>query len=258
MLADERRQRILKLIETQGSVSVDKLAQRFDVSEMTIRRDLRILQKNGFLKRVHGGATSNRGRSYEPPFLLRAREHMQAKAQIGRYAAQMISDGDSVALDVGTTTLDIARHLKDKQNLTVITPSLHIANVLAGHPGIRLILPGGVLRPDELSLVGRLAERALENFYVDKLFLGMGGVDLDAGLTEFNIEDAQVKQALIQRAKECILVADGSKFGSIAFAAVAPLSAVHKIVTDDSADPEICRRMEEELDIEIIQVETEE
>jgi DeoR/GlpR family transcriptional regulator of sugar metabolism len=250
MLARERRNRILELIDEEGSVAVDELALRFDVSEMTIRRDLRLLQKNGFLRRVHGGATSNRGRSYEPPFLLRATEHNDAKAAIGKKAADLVQDGDSIALDVGTTTLELARHLEDRQNLTVITPSLHIANLLANHPGIRLILPGGVVRPGELSMVGRLTEDALEGFFIDKLFLGIGGIDLEAGLTEFNVDDSQVKQALIRRAKECIVLTDSSKFGNIAFAAVAPLDAVHTIITDDQIDPEICASLEE-MDVEV-------
>lgn len=253
MLATERRNRILELIDEEGSVAVDELAHRFDVSEMTIRRDLRLLQKSGFLRRVHGGATSNRGRSYEPPYLLRATEHNQAKSHIGRRAAALVQDGDSIALDVGTTTLELARHLADRQNLTVITPSLHIATLLANHPGLRLILPGGIVRPGELSMIGSLTESALEGFYVDKLFLGIGGIDVEEGLTEFNVDDSHVKQALIRRAKECIVLTDSSKFGNIAFAAVAPLSAVHTIITDDQLDPEICATLEE-MDIQVFMV----
>lgn len=251
MFPEERRHRILELIETAGSVSVEELAQQFQVSEMTIRRDLRILESDGLLRRVHGGATSSRGRSYEPPFLLRAREHADAKARIGAIAATLIQDGDSIALDVGTTTLEIARHLKNRKNLTVITPSLHIANILAGQPAIRLILTGGILRPGELSMVGHLAERAFQEFYVDHLFLGIGGISLEAGLTEFNLEDAQVKKAMLGSAKECTVVADASKLGNIAFASVAPLSAIRRLITDSSADPEFVARLRER-NIEVI------
>lgn len=251
MLAEERRQRTLELIEKEGSVAVDELASRFDVSEMTIRRDLRTLQRRGFIRRVRGGATTNRGRSFEPPFLLRATEEAAAKAAIGRKAADLVDDGDSVALDVGTTTLEIARSLEAKQNLTVITPSLYIANQLSSHPSIRLILPGGIVRPGELSMVGNLAEEALQEFYFDKVFLGIGGLDVEAGLTEFNVEDAGVKKALIRSAKECIVVTDSSKLGQVAFSVVAPLSAVHKIVTDDALDQEYQSRLEA-LNIEVI------
>jgi DeoR/GlpR family transcriptional regulator of sugar metabolism len=251
MLADERRRRIVQLVETEGSVAVDDLAHRFDVSEMTIRRDLRALENRGLIKRVHGGATNARGRSYEPPFLLRKTEHADAKAAIGQQAAEMVEDGDSVALDVGTTTLEVARHLEDKQNLTVITPSLHIANVLASYPSLRLILAGGILRPGELSLAGPLTEHAFQQFYVDKLFLGIGGISFEAGLTEFNLEDAQTKRAVLQCAKECIVVADASKFGQIAFAAVAPLNVVHRIVTDSRLDSRLVERLRE-MDIEVV------
>ncbi len=251
MLPEERRRRILELIETAGSVSVEELAQQFQVSEMTIRRDLRILEGDGLLRRVHGGATSSRGRSYEPPFLLRSRKYADAKARIGAIAASLIQDGDSIVLDVGTTTLEIARHLKNRRNLTVITPSLHIANILAGHPAIRLILTGGILRPGELSMVGHLAERSFQEFYVDHLFLGIGGISLEAGLTEFNLEDAWVKKAMLGSAKECTVVADASKLGNIAFASVAPLSAIHRLITDSSADPEFVARLRER-NIEVI------
>lgn len=251
MLAEERRRRILEIVESEGSVSVEALAQRFRVSEMTIRRDLRLLEQNGLLRRVHGGATSSRGRSYEPPFLLRIRERAEAKARIGAAAANLVRDGDSIALDVGTTTLEIARCLGNRKNLTVITPSLHIANALSNLSTIRLIVTGGILRPVELSLVGHLAERAFQEFFVDKLFLGIGGISLEAGLTEFNLEDAQVKKAMLKSAKECIVVADASKLGNIAFASVAPLSSVHKLITDTSADPEFVARLRE-IGIEVI------
>ncbi len=251
MLSKERHQQILQLIESQGSVRVTDLCQRFAVSDMTIRRDLAELERAGLIRRVYGGAVSARGRSYEPPFLTRSGEYQAEKERIGQAAAALVHDGDSLALDVGTTTLEVARHLKGKHNLTIVTNSLHIANVLANQPGIRLILTGGILRPGELSLVGHLAEHAFQNFYVDKLFLGIGGINFETGLTEFNLEDALVKRAMLKIAKERIVVADASKFGQVAFASVAPLSAIHKIVTDTSIDPNDVRRLQE-MNIEVI------
>lgn len=251
MFTEERHQLILQLIESQGSVRVAELCKHFAVSDMTIRRDLAELERIGLIRRVYGGAISARGRSYEPPFLARSREHQAEKKRIGQAAAALVHDGDSLTLDVGTTTLEVARHLKEKHNLTIITSSLHIANILANQPGIRLVLSGGILRSGELSLIGHLAERTFREFYVDKLFLGIGGISFEAGLTEFNLEDAQVKKAMLASAKECIVVADASKFGNIAFASVAPLSAVHKIVTDTNVDPAIVSRLQE-MNIEVI------
>lgn len=220
-------------------MTVNELVAQLGVSEMTVRRDLDELERQGFLRRVHGGAVSARGRSYEPPFLTRSLVHKEEKVRIAAAAAARVHHGDSIALDVGTTTLEIAYQLAGKRDLTVITPSLRIAMVLAEQPGIRLILTGGILRHGELSLVGHLAEEAFRQFFADKLFLGIGGIDLEAGLTEFNLEDALVKKVMLRRAKEIIVVADASKFGRVAFASVAPLDVVHTLITDSSVPPSI-------------------
>ncbi|PWH14741.1 MAG: DeoR/GlpR transcriptional regulator [Anaerolineae bacterium] len=250
-LSEERHQIILETLEARGSVTVNEMVERFGVSEMTIRRDLDALERRGLLRRVHGGAVLDRGRSYEPPFVARSVENLAAKQQIARAAVALIENGDSIILDVGTTTLEIARQLVDKQNLTVITPCLQIATLLAENPNIRLILTGGIVRPTELSMVGHLAERALRDFYVDKLFLGAAGVDLEAGLTEYNLEDTLVKQVMIKNAKRVILVADSSKFGRIAFTAIAPINVINTLITDHSLDPDWVKRLEK-LDIEVI------
>jgi len=251
MLSNERHQRIAELLEKNGSVTVADLVKSFDVSEMTIRRDFDVLEAQGVLRRVHGGAISDRGRSYEPPFISRSVKHLTEKQRIGLAAAELISNGESITLDVGTTTLEIAKNLKEKQDLTVITPSLHIASELIDHHGIRLILTGGFLRHGELSMVGYLAERVFTEFYVDKLFLGAGGVDIKAGITEFNIEDTLVKKAMVKSAKDVILVVDSNKFNSIALGAIVPLNEVHTIVTDDKLDPEI-RKQLEDMDLKLI------
>lgn len=253
MLSHERHKAILQLLETQNAVSVSDLVARFGVSEMTVRRDLDALEKQGLLQRVHGGAIPARSRGYEPPFLSRSLEHREEKLRIARKAAAYVNDGDSLALDVGTTTLEVAQAIKDKRNLTVITPSFRIAGLLTENPYSRVILTGGVLRPGELSLVGRMAEDAFRHFFVDKLFLGVGGIDLEAGLTEYNIEDALVKQAMIRSAREVIVVADASKFERVVFAAVAPLEKVTRIITDDSLAPDIVSALQER-EIEVVLV----
>jgi DeoR/GlpR family transcriptional regulator of sugar metabolism len=246
MLLEERHQSILHLLDTQGTVSVVELVARFDVSEMTIRRDLDLLERRGYLRRVHGGAITDRGRSFEPSFLARSTVNQDLKERIGKAAAGLVNPGDSLILDVGTTTLEIARHLVNKNELTIITPCFQIANVLAGNSNIRLILAGGILRPKELSMYGPLAERAFNDYFVDKLFLGASGVDFTAGLTEFNLEDTLVKHAMLRSAKHVILTVDSSKFNRVAFTSIAPLSIVHTIVTDTNLEPEVAVQLKKE------------
>jgi DeoR/GlpR family transcriptional regulator of sugar metabolism len=242
---ENRRTLILKEIDARGSVSVADLASRLLVSDMTIRRDLNDLEREGIIRRTHGGAVSARGRSYEPPLILRSEDNQESKQIIGQAAARLVADGDSIALDVGSTTLEVARNLAGKHNLTVITPSLHIANVLLSQPDINLILPGGFVRAGEASLIGDLTKYTFQNLFVDRLFLGVGAIDAQAGLTEYNWDDAQVKQAMIRCAKEVILVADASKFDRVAFAAVAPLNVIHHLITDQSPPPALTNALKE-------------
>jgi DeoR/GlpR family transcriptional regulator of sugar metabolism len=251
MVPAERRKQILELIEKRNSISVAELCQLLDVSDMTIRRDLHILSNRGLLERVHGGALSRRGRSYEPPYHYRATNHVIEKEIIGRCAAGLIHEGDSIALDVGTTTLELAKALVNTANLTIVTASLPIANVLSEAPNIRLVLTGGIVRNQELSLIGHIAEQTYQQFHVDKAFVGVGGLHPEAGLTEYNLEDALVKKAMIANAEQVIVVADSSKLGETCFASIGPLSVVDTLVTDANAPPEIIDFLRAR-DIEII------
>lgn len=251
MIPAERRKRILELIETKNSMTVTELCELFDVSEMTIRRDLRFLDREGLLQRVHGGAILHRGRSYEPTFPSRRNQNARQKEAIGRKAAALVNEGDSLALDVGTTTLEVARALVGVKNLTIITSSLPIANVLANAPGIRLILSGGIVREFELSMIGHVAARTFRDFRVDKAFIGIGGLDLQNGLTEYSLEDALVKQVIIDHAEQVIITADSSKLGQTCFAAVAPLSSIEVLITDTAAPPEFVEELQRK-DIDVI------
>lgn len=233
-----RRQRTLELLAQHGEVSVADLSRDAGVSEMTVRRDLETLEREGLLKRVHGGAISGASRGYEPPFSLRAGQGSDAKTAIGRLAASLIDEGETVALDVGTTTLEAARALQQATGITVLTPSLRAAETLSLNPDIRLIVTGGIARPGELSLVGDLAERAFGDLFCDTVLLGAGGVDVVAGVTEFNLEDTRVKRAALASARRCVILADASKLGQIALAAVCPLERVDVLVTDRSASEE--------------------
>jgi len=236
---DQRQKYIIEQIEQAGSVNVVELAETLQVSEMTIRRDLNELEKIGIIRRVHGGAVSARGRSFEPPLALRSTENSNIKNILGNYASGMVVEGDSIALDVGSTIFEVAKSLSETKNITVVTPSIPIASLFFDRSDIRLIMPGGVVRPGEKSMVGGLARRNLEILFVDRLFLGVGAVDAAAGLTEYNMDDASVKQTMIKNAKEVIVVADSSKFQKIAFSFVAAFDVIHHFITNDEPPKEI-------------------
>jgi len=229
---DLRHKYIIESIEKDGSVSVVDMALNLDVSEMTIRRDLNELERVGLIRRVHGGAISARGRSYEPPLAVRSNENRAIKDRLGRYAASLVAEGDSIALDIGSTVHSVAIHLKETRNITVVTPSLSIAGLFLDRADVRLILPGGVVRPGETSMVGDLAHRNLRVLFVDRLFLGAGAIDSKAELTEYNMDDALIKQTMIRNAKEVTLVLDSSKFEKVAFAHVAPLDVLKQLITN--------------------------
>lgn len=235
----ERRKIIVDLIEKHNSLSVGELCERFDVSDMTIRRDLKILNNEGLIERVHGGAVARRGRSYEPPYRIRESENKEYKNAIAREAAKLVVEGDSLALDVGTTTLSLAKNLVEVPNLTVITSSLYIANILSETPNMRLIVTGGILRENEKSMVGHIAERTFSDFHVDKAFIGIAGVNRENGLTEYNLEDAMVKKAILANSEINIFLVDSTKLGRTVFSQVAPLSVADIIVTDWNASKSI-------------------
>jgi DeoR/GlpR family transcriptional regulator of sugar metabolism len=194
---------------------------------------------------VHGGAISVRGASYEPPFSARESQLSPEKRRIALKAVELITDGESIILDVGTTTLEIARALKGKRNLTVLVTNLRAALELANQPAIQVIVVGGKLRSSELSMVGHLTEQTLRSFQVDKAFIGVGGITLEHGLTEFNFDEAGTKRAMFECARERIVVADHTKFGKVMFTRVAPLSEVDLIVTNHEIDEGARRELEE-------------
>lgn len=239
-----RQRAIISAVEAQGTVRVSELAKQLQVTEMTIRRDLSELEGKGLVKRIHGGGISARGRFYEPTLTLRNTVHIEEKQRVARSAAALVREGDFIALDVGSTTYEVARCLTSRRNLTIITPSLLIATLFVNQPDLRLILPGGIVRPGETSMIGELSHRAFEIFHVDSLFLGVGGIDARAGLTEYNWDDAQVKQAMLKTAKQTIAVADASKFDHIAMVKIAPLDVLDILVTDQPPPPSMAEALE--------------
>lgn len=243
----ERQKEILNSLKANSTVSVADLGSRLGVSEMTIRRDLHELDREGLLRRVHGGAILGAGRSLEPPYKTRAAENIDQKRAIAQKAATYVVDGDSIALDIGTTIMEMIVPLKDRLDLSVVTASLPIATAIMenfrSNSGLRLILTGGIVRPGELSLIGNLSQNTYKELHVDKAFIGVGAISLEEGFTEYNLDDTYVKKALTSSAGQVIVLADGSKFGRSSFASIGPLSMASVIITDPSAPVELVEQI---------------
>jgi Transcriptional regulators of sugar metabolism len=236
MNADERRQHILEAVALDGRASIAALAQTLDVSEMTIRRDLADLEAAGAIARVHGGAVIPSGSSHEPPFAARVRINAAAKAAIASEVSSLIEDNSTVFLDGGSTGLAIAQALVTR-SMTVCTPSLRVADALKAAGRVRLMMPGGVMRPREHSFTGSQAIAMIGNHRFDWYVMTVSGLDLEVGCTEWNLDDAAVKQAALASARKSIVAADSSKIGAIAFARVCPIERVDAVVTTADADP---------------------
>lgn len=238
MLAEERKLRILEFVDQRRAVRVRELSARLEASEASIRRDLEDLERAGLLRRTHGGAVSNETAAFEPSLTEKEDRHRSAKIAIATAAMQFIDENTTILLDAGSTTLQIARQLKSKRNVGVVTNALNLADELAGGK-VEVLLTGGALRPQTMALVGPLAENALADLHVDKLFLGANGIDFDKGVTTPNLVEAETKKVMVRSAKEVVLVADSSKLGRVTFARICALDGVHRLITDDGASPQI-------------------
>jgi DeoR/GlpR family transcriptional regulator of sugar metabolism len=232
---ETRRRTITGFLADKGQVGIADLATQFEVSEMTIRRDLEELEGQGVARRVRGGAIATVSRGYEPPWASRATDAPVAKRRIAEAATGFIEYGETAILDVGTTTLELARCLRGRGGLTIVTPSVQAAVELGGDPNSRVIMTGGIVRPGELSLVGSLAEDTFAQFNCDVLFLGVGGIDIDKGLTEYNLDDTRVKRAALKAASRCVVLADATKLDRVCLGTIASLEEIDVLITD--ADP---------------------
>ncbi len=232
MLNEERRRLILVILNRDGRVLVGDLAKQFRTSQVTIRKDLDILQAQGRVHRTHGGALPAQDGALDDP-TLREKEklHRKEKLRIADAAVRMVRKGQVVILDSGTTTTAIARALREFENLTIITNAVNIAAELSGSP-VEVILTGGTLRKNSFSLVGPIAEETLRRLNADILFLGVDGFDVQYGLSTPNLLEAKVNRAMMEVARVVVAVCDSSKFGRRSLSSIAPLSAVHHLITD--------------------------
>lgn len=246
LFPEERHQQILSFLEKKGRVSVTELSEVFGISQATIRSDLETLAGQGLLMRTHGGAIASSRSDLELSFDVRRRLHVEEKERIGAAAADMVHDGEAIVLDASTTSLAIAAHLKNRRELTVVTNSLYVANELLDAPGVNVLLPGGFLRRDSISLVGIDAhEEILKDYNLQKAFFSAKGLSLENGLTDVNQLEVGAKRAFLRRARHIIAVMDGSKWAQVSFISFASLDQIHTVITDSSAPSAMISKLRE-------------
>lgn len=239
-----RRVHILQKLDTHGQVDVISLSKELGVSEVTIRNDLTRLEQKNMLIRARGGAIKIDRVGMDFTLSDKNQQHFEEKKRIGKAAAELIEDGDTIILDSGTTTMEIAKNIADVANLTVITNALNLANQLAEHQSANVIIPGGFLRRNSLSLVGATAEESFKNYFCDKLFLAVDGLNTTHGLSTPNIEEAHLNRIMMEISKQVIVVADSSKFHKRSFAFIAPISEVDIVITDSGLSGEDQKKLE--------------
>ncbi|MCL5781588.1 MAG: DeoR/GlpR family DNA-binding transcription regulator [Firmicutes bacterium] len=248
-MSGERQEKIRLLLQEHGRLTVSELAQRFDVSEMTIRRDLKALAALGLVQREHGRALYPQTAS-DARFFTRLGEAEREKTAIGRLAAELVAEGESIILDAGTTTLAVAQWLN--KPCVVITNSLPIASVLAGSgEEMTVLVAGGEVRGTTHALVGPMTRAGFAGFNADKVFLAATGVSIERGLSTNNMMESEVKQAMLAAARQVILVAHSEKFGQIYYHTFAHWDKVHTVITD-SGLPEETRRELENLGVKVL------
>jgi DeoR family transcriptional regulator of aga operon len=245
LLVGERRHRILDLLREHGRVTVEALAGRFETSAVTIRSDLAALEAGGALERTHGGALLSRDDD-DRPLAVKSTLHHAEKVRIAKVAAGLIRDGETLILDSGTTTAEIAKQIRKLEgySLNVITNALNIATLLADVPFVRLIMPGGILRPESNSLSGHMAEAALADLQADRLFLGADGLDPERGVMTPHLPEAQLNAKMIAISRQVIAVADSSKLMRRNISLIARVDQLHMLITDSGANPEVVAELE--------------
>jgi DeoR family transcriptional regulator, aga operon transcriptional repressor len=245
LLVAERRHRIVDLLREYGRITVEAMASRFATSAVTIRSDLAALEAAGSLQRTHGGALLSKEED-DRPLAVKQTLHHAEKVRIAQVAASLIDDGDTVILDSGTTTAEIAKQIRrlELQSINVITNALNIATLLVDLPFVRLIMLGGILRPESNSLSGPMAEAALANLQADRLFLGADGLDPERGVMTPHLAEAQLNARMIAISGQVVAVADSSKLRRRNISLIARVDQLHMLITDTAADPDVVAELE--------------
>lgn len=244
--APDRQERITRLLRERGHVSVADLSDLFDVSEVTIRKDLQALEQKSLLYRTHGGAHLRNPHVSDRPLSEKAAIRAEEKDRIGRAAAAHIRATDSIILASGTTTGAVARHLPASiRSLTVVTSAMNVAIEMAGLPGVETLMLGGIVRPTSNSVVGPQAEAILETLTCDKLFLGVDALDLSFGLSTTNPLEASLNRAMMRAAGRVIVLADSSKFGRRSFSRICSPAEVDCVITDGGVSSDTVEALRE-------------
>lgn len=252
LLMHDRHEKVMELLRKNKSLKVSTITKMFGVSTETVRRDLEYLEKEGFLRRVRGGAVLDDINSTEMNFTVRETKNIEEKREIADIATRYVSEGQSIALDVSTTNTEFAKALKRKiKRLTVLTNSLVIANELAEMPDYTILLPGGVLRNEELCMVGHLSETFFKGFHIDTFFMSMSGISLTEGLTDYGIGEYQVKMKMLESSRNCIVLADSSKFDVASLLKVCQFDRIDRIITDSKLSNKVLQKYTKE-GIEIV------
>lgn len=234
----ERRAKILEILERDGQARVNALSELFGVSEVTIRNDFDKLEEKGLLIRTRGGGIRNQRFRIDYQLNKEATSHLREKQLIGKKAASLVEDKDTILLDSGTTTLEIAKNLSSASDLTVVTNALNIADQFVDNLSVSVVMLGGHLHQSTVSLIGPMAEENVGKLYCDKMFLGVNGIDSKHGIYKAHVEDSHLKRLMMHVSKEVIVVADSSKFRKRSFSLLAPIADVHAVVTDSNAPEE--------------------
>ena len=242
---DERHQEILDILRVQGSVSVTDLAGRLNVSEVTIRKDLTVLEQQNKLYRTHGRAIPISPYIADRHINEKEKQAVVEKNLIGKYAASMIEEGDCVMIASGTTILNVVREMMSLKNFTAITASVSASSMLSQNKDIEVVQLGGVVRPSSVSVVGSFAEDMLKYFSCSKLFVSCDGIDLDFGVTTANMMESNLNRLMMDKAQKAVLLVDSSKFGKRAFSKVCDLEDLDMIVTDDGIPQKFLEDLQE-------------
>lgn len=241
-----RRRSILDLVKKSGEVLITDLSNQFEVSEVTIRNDLEYLERKNLVMRARGGAIIAENHvGIDQSIMDKSKIHTLEKIAIGRKSVQLIKENETIILDSGTTTAEIAKNLESFKHLTVITNALNIVNLLVGKPNIDLIVPGGFLRQSSMSLIGPMAEKGLANFFVDKAFISTDGFDTKLGIYTPNIEEASLNAVMIAVSKEIILVTDSAKFSRKSLVFICGLDKIKTVITDSGISDDDRKRLED-------------